>query len=248
MPPSRANWQAASKARPSRRFGRATGPWIFCYGSTAGGARISTRWGTLASNVLKLAQPRIDRLPLPAGYRIAYGGEAESQRETFGEMKWALCASLLGIFLVLLFEFRSVKQSLLVMASIALALFGAVMGLFLTRNPFGFTAYVGIVSLSGVVVRNAIILVDYINERRRLGDSLEEAAMSAGRRRLRPIFLTTMAAAVGVSPMIVSGSSLWSPLASTIAVGLVFSMLNTLVAVPVLYVWLEREHGVEAVS
>jgi multidrug efflux pump subunit AcrB len=197
--------------------------------------------GTLASTVLQSARPRIESLALPAGYRIQYGGEDESRNETFGEMKLALCVSLLGIFLVLLFEFRSVKQSFLVMASIALALFGAVSGLLLTHNPFGFTAYVGIVSLSGVVVRNAIILVDYINERRRLGDGLEAAALSAGQRRLRPIFLTSMAAAVGVSPMIVSGSSLWSPLASTIAVGLLFSMVNTLVIVPVLYVLLERE-------
>lgn len=114
------------------------------------------------------------------------------------------------------------------------------LGLILTRNPFGFTAYVGIVSLSGIVVRNAIILVDYINERRAGGQDLEAAALEAGRRRLRPIFLTTMAAAAGVTPMILSGSSLWSPLASTIAVGLIFSMVNTLVVVPVLYVLLER--------
>lgn len=114
------------------------------------------------------------------------------------------------------------------------------LGLILTRNPFGFTAYVGIVSLSGIVVRNAIILVDYINERRAGGQGLEAAALEAGRRRVRPIFLTTMAAAAGVTPMILSGSSLWSPLASTIAVGLIFSMVNTLVVVPVLYVLLER--------
>jgi multidrug efflux pump subunit AcrB len=196
--------------------------------------------GHLASEILKAARTKIAALPLPPGYRIDYGGEEESQNETFAEMKGALAASLVGIFLILMFEFRSFKQSLLVMVSIALALLGAVLGLIFTRNPFGFTAYVGIVSLSGIVVRNAIILVDYINERRAGGQNLEAAALEAGRRRLRPIFLTTMAAAVGVTPMIVSGSSLWSPLASTIAVGLIFSMVNTLVVVPVLYVLLER--------
>jgi multidrug efflux pump subunit AcrB len=196
--------------------------------------------GHLASEVLKKVRPKIAALSLPLGYRIDYGGEDETQRETFAQMSRALMVSLVGIFLILMFEFRSLKQSLLVMVSIALALLGAVLGLIVTNNPFGFTAYVGIVSLSGIVVRNAIILVDYINERRAQGEALEAAALEAGRRRLRPIFLTTMAAAVGVTPMILSGSSLWSPLASTIAVGLIFSMVNTLIVVPVLYILMER--------
>jgi outer membrane protein TolC len=116
------------------------------------------------------------------------------------------------------------------------------LGLVLTRNPFGFTAFTGMIALSGIVVRNAIILVDYINEKLREGHSLEAAAIEAGERRLRPIFLTTMAAAVGVTPMIISGSSLWSPLASVIAVGLVSSMFFTLIVVPVLFV-LVKSHG-----
>ena len=91
----------------------------------------------------------------------------------------------------------------------------------MTKNPFGFTGFLGIVSLGGVVVRNAIILVDYIRERMNEGVEIEAAAIEAGERRLRPIFLTTMAAAVGVTPMILSGSSMWSPLGSAIAFGLV---------------------------
>jgi outer membrane protein TolC len=122
------------------------------------------------------------------------------------------------------------------MSSIALTLFGAMLGLVLTHYPFGFTAFTGLISLCGIVVRNAIILVDYIKEKQREGRSLEQAATEAGERRLRPIFLTTMAAAVGVSPMILSGSSLWGPLASVIAVGLISSMFFTLIVVPILYV------------
>jgi multidrug efflux pump subunit AcrB/outer membrane protein TolC len=196
--------------------------------------------GTLASQVLKAAQPRIAQLPLPQGYRIDYGGEAESQATTFGEMVNALEVSLVAIYLILLFQFRSMWEPLIVMAAIPLSLLGAAVGLIVTRNTFGFTAFMGVVSLSGIVVRNAIILVDYINERRKAGVELEQAALEAGERRLRPIFLTTMAAAVGVTPMILSGSSLWSPLASTIAVGLLFSMFFTLVVVPVLFVLAAR--------
>jgi len=148
-----------------------------------------------------------------------------------------------AIFLVLLMQFRNLSEPLIVMCSIPLALFGAVLGLLLTRNPFGFTAFLGMIALCGIVVRNAIILIDYTNEKLREGRSLEEAATEAGERRLRPIFLTTMAAAVGVTPMIISGSSLWSPLASVIAVGLVSSMFFTLTVVPVLFVLVKSRVG-----
>lgn len=200
----------------------------------------------LASQVLTAARPRIDSLAMPPGYRIEYGGEIERQSETFREMVNALVIGVAAIFLILLFQFRSLREPLIVMASIPLALPGAVLGLLLTHNPFGFTAFMGIVSLGGIVVRNAIILVDYIDERRAHGVELQQAALEAGERRLRPIFLTTMAAAVGVTPMIISGSSLWSPLASVIAVGLLTSMFFTLVLVPVAYVLFFHRRAREA--
>lgn len=196
--------------------------------------------GHYASEVLAYAKPKLAALSLPEGYRISYGGEIEKQEETFGELLGALAVSVVAIFLILLFQFRSISEPLVVMAAIPLAFPGAAAGLLLMGNPFGFTAFMGIVSLGGIVVRNSIILVDYIKERMREGADLAEAAREAGERRLRPIFLTTMAAAVGVTPMIVSGSSLWSPLASTIAVGLIASMFFTLIAVPVLFVLVKR--------
>lgn len=151
-------------------------------------------------------------------------------------MVGALGISLVLIFLILLFQFRNLKESMVVMASIPLSLFGALLGLVLTHNPFGFTAFMGLISLSGIVVRNAIILVDYANELIRKGMDVRTAAIESGKRRLRPIFLTTMAAAIGVVPMIVSGSPLWSPLASVLAVGVVVSMVMTLLVIPVLFV------------
>jgi multidrug efflux pump subunit AcrB/outer membrane protein TolC len=196
-----------------------------------------------ASEVLAAAQPKLDALALPEGYRISLGGEAEKQAETFRELLGALAVSVGAIFLILLFEFRSIPETLAVMASIPLAFPGAAAGLLLFGNPFGFTAFLGIVSLGGIVVRNAIILVDYIKERMREGGDLERAALEAGQRRLRPIFLTTMAAAVGVTPMIISGSSLWSPLASTIAIGLIASMFFTLITVPVIFVLVKKQTG-----
>jgi outer membrane protein TolC len=144
---------------------------------------------------------------------------------------------------VLLIQFRTLSDPLIVMSSIPLTLLGAMLGLTLTNYPFGFTAFTGLISLCGIVVRNAIILVDYIKEKLAEGRSLEQAAREAGERRLRPIFLTTMAAAVGVTPMILSRSSLWGPLASVIAVGLISSMFFTLIVVPVLYVLVKSRRG-----
>lgn len=202
--------------------------------------------GALPSQVLERVRPVTDKLPLPPGYRVWYGGELENQNDTFPEMLNALLISSVAIYLILLFQFRSAVEPLVVMAAIPLGLLGAATGLWITHNPFGFTGFLGIVSLGGVVVRNSIILVDYTKERMKEGVPVEEAAIEAGERRLRPIFLTTMAAAVGVTPMILSGSSMWSPLGSAIAFGLVGSMFFTLVVIPVLYVLIQRRGATPA--
>ena len=198
---------------------------------------------TLPSQVLEHIKGKADALPLPPGYRLSYGGEYENQNDTFPEMVSALLVSCIAIFLILMFQFRSVVDPLVIMAAIPLGLLGASLGFLVTGNPFGFTGFLGVVSLGGVVVRNAIILVDYIRERVNEGVEIEAAAVEAGERRLRPIFLTTMAAAVGVTPMILSGSSMWSPLGSAIAFGLVGSMFFTLIVIPALYVVIHKQRS-----
>jgi len=190
----------------------------------------------LPSQLLKEIQPEISKLQLPEGYSIHYAGEYGNQKETFSEMIGALSISLLLIFFIVLFQFRTLKEAGIIMLTIPLSLFGALVGLMVTGNNFGFTAFVGLISLSGVVVRNAIILIDHIHvlvKHEEMG--LREATIESGKRRLRPIFLTAMAAAIGVLPMIISGSPMWSPLASVIAFGVVWSMFVALLAVPVLY-------------
>lgn len=198
----------------------------------------------LPSEILADIRRQVDAMPLPPGYRVEYGGEFENQNETFQEMQHALVFSLVLIFLILLFQFRSFIDPLIIMTAFPLALPGAALGLLLTHNHYGFTAFMGIVSLGGLVVRNSIILIDYIHVRMKDGVELEQAALEAGERRLRPIFLTSMAAAVGVTPMILSGSTMWSPLASVIAFGLLGSMFFTLVVIPVLFVAVHRRHPV----
>jgi multidrug efflux pump subunit AcrB len=200
---------------------------------TAGTHTVSSM---LASDLLKEVRSTVDAIPLPDGYSRTWGGEFANQTESDGPMTLALGISLVSIFLILLFQFRRVSDVLIVMSSIPLTVFGAILGLMITGNPFGFTAFLGLISLSGVVVRNAIILIEYIHGRLHHGVSVEEAAVEAGQRRLRPIFLTSAAAAAGVMPMIVGGSSMWAPVGSVIASGLLCSMVFTLIIVPVLYV------------
>ncbi|MCF6405678.1 efflux RND transporter permease subunit [Chitinophaga filiformis] len=192
--------------------------------------------GVLPSELLAAIQPAINKLALPNGYRIEYGGEEFNKKEVLGQLIAALLVSLVLIFFILLFQFRNIKEVLIVMLTIPLSLFGAIMGLYVTGNFFSFTAFVGLIALSGIVVRNAIILVDHTHELMKHGLDIRAAAIESGKRRLRPIFLTAMAAAIGVLPMIISGSPMWAPLASVLAFGVVWSMIMALLSVPVMYI------------
>jgi len=116
-----------------------------------------------------------------------------------------------------------------------LSLFGAGLGLYVMGYQFGFTSFIGIMGLMGITVRNGIILVDYAHQLVKAGYSFKDAALAAGKRRMRPIFLTSMAAAIGVTPMIISNSSLWAPLGTVIFFGLITGMILTLLILPVLY-------------
>ena len=192
--------------------------------------------GRKPAEVFAEVQPKIDSLKLPKGIKIAYGGEYEDGLESGPKMGKAFMISFVLIFLVLLFQFKRVGKVFIVLASFPLSLLGAMLGLFLTGYEFGFMAIIGITALLGIVVRNGIILVDYADELvREHGHSIREAALFAAKRRMRPIFLTSMAAAIGLIPLMASGSPEWGPISSTISIGILVSMITTLFIVPVLY-------------
>ncbi len=198
--------------------------------------RAEAQLGIKAATIQNDIMPKINALQLPEGISINYGGEYESTNETAPHMMASLGISLILIFLVLLFQFKDFTKVLIVLATFPLSLLGAFLGLLLTGNPIGFTAFMGIISLIGIVVRNGIILVDYADELvLEHGYTVKAAAKASGKRRMRPIFLTSAAAAIGVVPMIVGKSPLWAPLGSVLAVGLIVSMVLTLFIVPILY-------------
>jgi len=191
-----------------------------------------------ATSMFEAIKPQVDKLNLPEGTSINYGGEDEGQKEVFTPMTIALALSILLIFFILVFQFKKGKLSILIMLTMLLTLPGAAIGLKLMGYPFSITAFVGISSLCGMVVRNGIILIDYACKlRENTKMTVRQSALAAGKRRMRPIFLTSAAAAVGVIPMILSRSSLWGPLGTVICFGLLTSMVLTLFILPIMY-WL----------
>ena len=204
--------------------------------------------GLYASRVMNKVKPIIDGMPLPPGVHIEYGGEYQDSIEYIVPVYYAFLASVVMIFLILMVHFRKIKTSLLIMATMPLTILGAAVGLLVTGYPASMTAFIGMVGLTAIVVRNGIIYVTYAEElRAEQGHTLEEAAIAAAKRRMRPIFLTASAAAVGVIPMIASGSAMWGPLGSVICFGLMFALPLSLLVLPVLY-YLVHRHDRKAQS
>lgn len=197
--------------------------------------RADVAFGKLASPVFKRVSRGIDRLEKPSGIAVTYGGEEEMRTETFIPLVRSLAISVTLIFLVLLFQFQKLRLAALIMSTMPLSVLGAAIGLKLLGYPFGLTAFVGLIGLFGTVIRNGIILISYAHELEAKGLSVSEAATAAGKRRLRPIFLTASAAAIGVVPLILSGSMLWGPLGTVICFGLIGSTILTLIVLPAAY-------------
>ncbi|MDP4197905.1 MAG: efflux RND transporter permease subunit, partial [Bacteroidota bacterium] len=204
--------------------------------------RMDVSRGTYASDVFSKIRPMVESMKLPDDVSISYGGEYEMSEEEMTPLYYSMMVTIAIIFLILLFQFRNIKTTILIMSAMPLSIFGASIGLLLTGYPFSVTALIGVISLMGIIVRNGIIYISYAEELRyEHGHSLEEAALSAAKRRMRPIFLTSAAAAVGVIPMILSRSPLWGPLGSVICFGLLFGMVLSLLVLPVLYYLFHRK-------
>ena len=171
----------------------------------------------------------------PPGYRWFAGGAFEEQQEGFSGMLRALLVAVFGIFAVLVLQFRSFVQPLVIFAAVPLAFVGAVVALLITGYTFSFTAFIGITSLAGIVINNAILLVEFANRARAEGADIPTALARAGEARFTPIVLTTLTTVGGLLPLTLTGSSLWSPLGWVIIGGLLTSTVLTLVVVPVLY-------------
>ncbi len=188
-------------------------------------------------------EAKFGRLPLPAGFTVRLGGQTEQQRESFASLSFTSLLAVLLVYMVLASQFRSLKDPFTIMFSVPMGLIGVFWALYLTNTTLSTTSFMGIIMMVGIVVSNGVLLVEYINERRRHGEPLRVAVPRAGRIRLRPILMTVLTTVVGLLPMALAfgvGTEANQPLAIAVIGGLLVSTFFTLILIPTLYVMLEE--------
>ena len=192
--------------------------------------------GYNALNMTAEVQDKIEEAGLPEGIDVVYGGELEDTIEKMTPVMTALVIAAVMIFFILVWHFRNVSLATLIGLSMLLCLFGTGVGLEIMGTDFSVTSVLGMVSLMGIIVRNGIIMIDYAEElREKERMTVRDAIWHSASRRMRPIFLTSAAASMGVIPMILGGSSLWMPMGIVICFGTLISMCFILTVIPVAY-------------
>jgi multidrug efflux pump subunit AcrB len=192
-----------------------------------------------AGNLLKAIQPGLQARDLSSGYRLAIGGELQKSAETNERLTAGLPAALAVMVLAIVLQFNSFRRTLLTFTTVPLILVGIPFGLLATGQPLSFFGTLGVISLAGIIINNAIVLIDQIDIERSHLD-LREAIVAASRQRLRPILLTSATTVLGLAPMAIAGGALWQPMAVLMMSGLAVASLLTLLFVPAGYFLLFR--------
>lgn len=196
--------------------------------------------GAAAAEAAELLQT----VPLPRGINASVAGQSEEMQASFQSMQFALALAVFLVYLVMASQFESLIHPFVILFTIPLALVGAVLALFITGTTINIVAFIGVIMLAGIVVNNAIVLVDLINQLRAQGTERTEAIIEAGKARLRPILMTSLTTALGLLPMAVGigeGAEIRAPMAIAVIGGLIVSTLLTLVVIPVVYSLLDRK-------
>ena len=187
-------------------------------------------------------ESKLNHYNMPEGYRYEMGGDNKEMVDAFKGLLLALILAVVLVYMILASQFESLLHPFTIMLSVPLALAGSALGLFITGRTLSVPAFIGIIMLSGIVVNNAIVLVDYINTRRASGEERREAITNAGPIRLRPILMTTLTTVLGLLPLalgIGEGSESQAPMATVVIGGLLLSTLLTLVFIPVMYTFFD---------
>lgn len=189
----------------------------------------------------KVIKEKLSSVPLPDNVRLTYGGDDEQDNENMPPIMAALAIAAFIIFFILLAHFKRISIALLIFFSMTLCLFGTAVGILIQGVDFGMTCTLGIISLMGIIVRNGIIMIDYAEELRTTEKlCVRDAIYHSAHRRMRPIFLTSAAASMGVIPMILGKSGLWMPMGTVICYGTMITMLFILTVLPVSYLIIFR--------
>ncbi len=192
----------------------------------------------------KAIAQRLDRVPLPSGFEIRLQGQDEEMQRSLQSLGFALMLAIFLVYVVMASQFESLRAPLVIMGSLPLAAVGVFLVLGVLRMPVSVVVFVGLITLAGIVVNNAIVLVDYARQLQRRGLAVDEALVEAGLARLRPILMTTLTTVLGLIPLALDagdGAELRRPIAVTLIAGLVFATGLTLVVIPVLYRWVVGE-------
>lgn len=179
-----------------------------------------------------------------SGTNVTFDGERESIAENFGVVGLLAMFAIFAIYVILVIQFNSFVQPVVILVTVPLSLIGSIVGLFIFNKPLSLTAFLGIIALIGLVVKNGILLVEYINDARKHDYSIDEACVDAVDKRFNAIILSATTTVIGLAPLAISGSSLFGPMAITLMFGLVVSTFLTMVVIPVIYslieTWLEN--------
>ncbi len=206
--------------------------------------RVHAETETTLSEAVAAVQARMGEINVPKDFAVGFGNEVEEQAKSFNELRLVLILAIVLVYTVMASQYESLKDPFIIIFSIPLAAIGVVGMLMITNTPFSMQAYIGVIMLAGIVVSNAILLVDYTNTlRHRDKMELRAALELAGRHRLRPILMTSMCTALGLVPMalgIGEGAELQAPLARVVIGGLLTSTIITLVFVPAMYTLFEE--------
>jgi multidrug efflux pump subunit AcrB len=195
----------------------------------------NTQLGFNTAKVTADVLKRLDAVGFPPGYRFVVAGDVEAQQESFGGLLPAVLVAVFGILAVLVLEFGSFRSTAIVAGVIPLGITGALLALLVTGYTLSFTSIIGIIALIGIEIKNSILLVDFTNQLRQRGTSLDDAVQEAGEVRFLPILLTSATAIGGLLPLALQGSALYSPLAIVIIGGLITSTLLARLVTPVMY-------------
>jgi multidrug efflux pump subunit AcrB len=193
--------------------------------------------GALPSEAVGSVRAEMDALAkqLPPGYHMTIAGEEEEQKKGFASLVVVLAISIFSIYLALAIQLKSAVKPVIVFAAIPYGVAGALVCLVLSHSPFGFMAFLGIISLIGVIVSHVIVLFDFIEEKHEEGEPLRDALLDAGILRLRPVLITVAATVFALIPLASHGGPLWEPLCFAQIGGLTIATFLTLLLVPVIY-------------
>ncbi|MDO4758138.1 MAG: efflux RND transporter permease subunit [Rikenellaceae bacterium] len=194
--------------------------------------------GYAMSDLVANVQAEMKKINLPQGFDWKIGGTYEDQQETFGDMALLMMLMVILVFVIMAAQFESLTYPFVIMFSLPFAVLGVVIGLAITGTPLNIMSLLGVLMLIGIVVNNGIVLVDYTLLCRERGMNILDAVVTAGRSRLRPILMTTLTTVLGMIPMAVGngvGSEMWNSLGMSVAWGLSFSTLITLILIPTLF-------------